>query len=220
MVNEFIRRVLLDDSDRWIIRQRVYKKWHRVYWKYKSRNNALRILGEWYVADNLNWQFRRHGLHQSFKKMPNSYYMKYQYDPVLDKKRIPTGTTKNRGLDIYARLVDSDNTVYNVGIEVYNWRGKYHSINDYIYNTRIKDKFTQYDKANRMLHVICMNKRNIPIIRERCKRDNISIIPLMENVTPELIDRLIKRGLIKPEFDKLEDIEDYNNAISKEFMGQ
>ena len=219
MVNDFVNEYLLTGSNDWIIRQRVYKKYHKVYWKYKSRINLLGVLGEWYVADNLNWQFRTNGLHQSFKKEPMSYYMKYQYDPVLDKKRIPTGTRKNRGLDIYVRLVDESNTSYNVGIEVYNWRGKYHSINDFIYKTRISNKFTRYDKQNQMIHCICMNKRNIPLIEERCMNDSIYIIPLRECISPELIDILIGKGQIKQEFDCLQDIEDFNRNLQERFLG-
>jgi len=218
MINKFISSILFNGSDEWIIRQRVYRKYHRIYWKYKSRNNLLRILGEWYVTDNLNWQFRTNGLHQSFKREPMSYYMKYQYHPVLDKKRTPTGVRKNRGLDIYVRLVDAENVSYNVGVEVYNWK-KLHNINNLIYTQRIRDKFKGYDKGNNMIHVICMNKRNIPLIAERCKRDDIYIIPVRENITPELIQRLINQCQIKPEFDSLRDIEDYNTRISKEFMG-
>lgn len=218
MTKEFIQNVLLNGSNQWIIRQRVYNKYHRIYWKYKSRNNLLRVLGEWYVSDNLNWQFRNNGLHHSYKIEPNSYYLKYQYDPVLDKKGKPTGTRKNRGLDIYCRLVDENNIHYRVAIEVYNWRGKYHSINDYIYKTRIANKFKRYDKNNHMIHIIAMNKRNISLIEDRCREDNIYIIPLMECISPELIDRLIRRGEIRPEFDSLDDIEDYNKKLQERFL--
>jgi hypothetical protein len=218
MLSEFLQDILLDGWEDWIVRQRVYNKWNKVYWKYKDRNNQLRVLGEWYVADNLNYQYRNKGLHQSFKLEPMSYYMKYQYHPVYDKKRKPTGKRKNHGIDIYCRIVDDDNNSYSIGIEVCNWRGKYHSLNDYIYETRIRNKFLNYDKQNNMIHFITMNKRNIPLIQDRCDRDNINIIPMREHITPELIDKLISKGLIKPEFDSLQDIEYYTNNLTGEYL--
>jgi hypothetical protein len=144
--------------------------------------------------------------------------MKYQYEPVYDKKRTVTGKRKNKGVDIYCRLVDENLNSYSAGIEVYNWK-KMHTINDFIYNQRIRNKFSAYDTQNSWMHVICMNYRNIPLIEERCKRDNIQIIGLRENITPELIDGLIRKGLIQPQFENMKDIEYYQQEICKKYYG-
>ena len=156
-------------------------------------------LGEQFVADNLHLQFHRKGLHYSYKRVPLSYYMKYQYTPYRSGRRYRTG------IDIYIRLVGEDNNSYRVDLECSNW-GKYHSINNHIFEQRILSKFLKYDANNRNIRCLVMNRRNIPLIEDRCRIHNINLLSVREHITPELLNRINKENLIKDEYQTFSDL--------------
>jgi len=168
---------LISFSSNWIIRPESVKEMKYVIRKYKDSNNQKGKLGEIYVKDNLRYQFRELGFKQSYKVTPMSYYMKYQY------------RHKKKGIDIYLRIVDENSNIYKVMIEVCNWM-KMHSINNYILNNRILDKFKKFDRLNRNYHMIAINQRNVRLIKNRCDNANALILPLREHITSELIQHL------------------------------
>jgi len=199
-LTEFIQNYLLDGSLDWIVTPEIHRKLKRIEVRYTDRANLLGRLGEQFVADNLHMQFQSRGLHYSYKKEPLSYYMKYQYTPYRSGRRYRTG------IDVYARLVDEDNNSYRVMLEISNWRGKYHSINNHIFEQRILSKFLKYDALNRNIRCLAMNRRNIRLIEDRCKIHNIHILPIREHITPELLNRIYKENLIKDEYQTFSDL--------------
>jgi hypothetical protein len=155
--------------------------------EHTDRNNCLGHLGECYVKECIKHQLNKSGLQYSYVTRPMAYRIRYQYP-------------KKFGIDIYLRMVDSDMGIHKAMIEVANWKVMVGGINDYIYNTRIVNKFRVWDKHNKCVHILCIQRRNIKYIADRCREDNIYIIPLREHYTPELIKHIREKDMISKEY--------------------
>lgn len=175
---------LIQSTSEWRISNDSYIKMKKVLRRYNDSNNIKGKLGEIYVYNNINNTLRLMGYKFSYKKAPMTYYMKKQY-------------RSGKGIDIYVRTVDENNNIHRMMIEVSNW-GKYHNINNYIYNKRILSKFKKWDKDWNCYHILAINKRNVNLLHKRCRRDGILILELPEHITPEFLLRLAQRG----EFDR------------------
>jgi len=178
--------VLIQSTSEWKVTDDAYIKMKKVMNRYRDTNNIKGGLGEVYVYSNITYTLRSMGYTFSYKKSPMTYYMKKQY------------RVKGKGIDIYLRMVNRNNNVSRIMLEVSNWK-KMHSINNYIYNKRILNKFKKWDKEWNCYHLLAINKRNVKIIKGRCRRDGILILELPEHITPEFLLRLAERGEFKSE---------------------
>ena len=61
-------------------------------------------------------------------------------------------------------------------------------------------KFRKYDRYNRCIHLVAMNKRNVKLIQSKCDEDNKLILPLENHITPEFIQRLEEKDMIVDNF--------------------
>jgi len=172
---------LIEQTNDYRVSRDSYLKMKKVLRRYRDLNNIKGLIGELYVYDNLTTTLRLMGYTFSYKKSPMTYYMKKQY------------RVKRKGIDIYLRMVNKDGFTYRLMIEVSNW-GKYHNINNYIYNKRILSKFKRWDKDWNCYHVLAINKRNSKLLKARCRRDGILILELPEHITPDFLMRLAERG--------------------------
>ena len=148
----------------------------KVVSRYNNPENCKGKLGETYFNACITQQLREKGLGFNLKSIPNSYRGFPQYP-------------KAKGIDLYLRITDNNNKVFRCMIEVSNW-GKYHTINDYIFHNRIKNKFDKWDKLDRNFHIVAINHRNVKLIKDRCDKQGIIIIPLREHITSEFLERI------------------------------
>jgi len=172
---------LIEQTNDYRVSRDSYLKMKKVLRRYKDLNNIKGKLGELYVYDNLTNTLKQMGYKFSYKKLPMTFYTKKQY-------RI-----RGKGIDIYVRMVNKDGFTYRLMIEVSNW-GKYHNINNYIYNKRILSKFKRWDKEWNCYHILAINERNVKLLKARCRRDGILILQLPEHITPDFLIRLANRG--------------------------
>jgi hypothetical protein len=172
---------LIYQTDDYRVSRDSYLKMKKVLRRYRDLNNIKGKLGELYVYDNIINTLRQMGYRFSYKREPMTFYTKKQY-------RI-----NGKGIDIYIRMVNQNNFVYRLMIEVSNWK-KMRNINNYIYTKRILNKFKRWDKDWNCYHILAINRRNVKLLKARCRRDGILILELPEHVTPDFLLRLAERG--------------------------
>jgi hypothetical protein len=198
MNSEFIQKVLLDCSSKWYITPNtlvlLLDMIHSWTVKNPNRNpndsrNLKGDLGELYVRECIKRQLADRGLVYSHSTRPMNYQIRYQYP-------------KARCIDIYLRLVDEDMNIHKAMIEVSNWQHLKWGISDYIFEDRILNKFKRYDRYNRCEHILCVQRRNVRYIAQRCRDNKITIIPLREHITPEYIYGIRDKNLVSEEYIK------------------
>ena len=171
--------LLVKSSDSWMIYKDMVKKMNRIVGWGKNLNNVKGKLGELYVRFNIRYTLQKNGYKERHCTDPKTFTLIPLYRGY-------------KGIDIYLRVTDKDNKTYRAFIEISNW-GKYHDINEYLFNTRILAKFNRFDKNHKYIHILCMNKRNSKLVEDYCKKNDILLIPLREHITPSLLKTLIER---------------------------
>jgi len=184
-MNTFLNKYIINDSDNWLIDDITLNILEDEINRWKAENpnkepdndnNLKGRLGEIYVAECLKRQLYGYGFKYSYKSEPMSFRLRYQYP-------------QDKGIDIYLRIIDDNCKVYRIFIEVCNW-GKYHSINWYVFLTRIQFKFFKWDWKERYYHIIAINHRNVSLIEDKVAQLGTYIIPLREHITPDFIQRI------------------------------
>ena len=66
-------------------------------------------------------------------------------------------------------------------IEICNWKA--FQVNDYIFEKRISSKYDKYDRLDRCIHIVAINKHCGKKIVDRCKSKGILIMPLRGQIT-------------------------------------
>lgn len=171
--DEFIQK-LIDDTKKYIISEELEKKFIEILNKYTNERSRKRELNEAYV----NWNFQ-----ESLRNMGYTYSCSpksYTYRRTKDYK---AGKKKGRGIDNRFTVIhDTPENRMNIVIEVKGWM-KYRDINDYLFDNQILDRFNKYDPQNKAYRLLAINKRNVKLIEERCKVNNIQILPLKNQMT-------------------------------------
>lgn len=112
-------------------------------------------------------------------KEPNSYMIRYHWGKKKGSHR--------KGVDVWLRYFDRNCNPIDYLIEIMGWKRLRFGISDYLYNKRIANRFKRYDPNNKRIHVAIITRHNIPLIAERCKRDNIKIVSIPIHPTPSYL---------------------------------
>jgi hypothetical protein len=176
----FIEKYVLSDSMTWLISNKTLQLLKKKTLEIKDLNNLKGKLGEIYVYDCLFNQLIKHGFKHSKIAKHDSFYIRKYYRAK--------GRSGN-GIDLYLVIYDKEGRKYRLLIEVSNW-GKYHTINEHIWNDRIQSKFDRYDRLDRCIHIVAINHRNVRLVENKAKRDGTIILSLREHITPDFLSRI------------------------------
>lgn len=184
-MSDFLEEYLLSDSHNWCIRRHIVPRMLQAiinYDKPEEEDYLKAILGEMYVKSNLVYQLHSKGFRWNSILKPMTYRIEHKYKSYGNKK----------GVDIYIKLADKDGHIYRCMIEVYNWMN-YHYFLPYI-KGRISEKLKG---KNGYYHAICMNRNNIVHAKDVCKELGITIIPINEQITEEMVMSYISNNIRK-----------------------
>lgn len=162
---------------KWNCCKKNLKRYYKRIPEHLHRRYKVGLATEYLARDNLNRYLKSKGIKRIRNGIaPNSYIIKYQFG----KRK---GTNK-KGVDIWLRYFNEKSESQDYFIEVSGWKKMSFGISDDVYNRRFRDRFTTYDPKNKGTHVVMITKPNIPLIADRCKRDNIKLVAIPIHVTP------------------------------------
>jgi len=174
MNNDEIVKRLIDDTKNYMIPPELDRQFIKILNKYTNDNSRKCRLNEAYVNWNFQESLRDMGYKYSCSPKP------YTYRRTRDYK---AGKKNGRGIDNRFTVIhDTPENRMNIVIEVKGWM-KYRDINDYIFEKQVLKRFTDYDPQNTSYRFLAVNKRNVKLIQERCKANNIQILPLKNQIT-------------------------------------
>jgi len=174
MNNEEFIQHLIEDAQNYIISKELERQFIEILNKYKSDTSRKCKLNEAYVNWNFQQSLRDLGYKYSCSPKP------YTYRRTRDYK---AGKKRGRGIDNRFTIInDTPENRMNIVVEVKGWM-KYRDINDYLFKKQVLDRFTDYDPKNKAYRFLAVNKRNTRLIEERCKINNIMILPLKNQIT-------------------------------------
>jgi len=84
------------------------------------------------------------------------------------------------GIDFFLTVNASDGTAHEFFIEFKNWG---HYPISHLFEKDILSRFTDHDPGKKRHWIVTMNKRNIEDIKEPCRQNDITIIPIEQHVT-------------------------------------
>ncbi len=141
-----------------------------------QRNTKLGNIGEKFVGYCICHSLWKLGYPIHFGGLPHSYHLlsKFGADDV-----------GRGGVDFKLIISNLDEESYGLLIESKNWN--HYSISNTEFNGQIRNRFTRLDDNNEYQWIVTMNTRNIDNIRTRCEDNNIHILPMRDQITPENI---------------------------------
>jgi hypothetical protein len=175
--------ILQKESLNWRITDQLIRKIVKRINLGKDRANTLGRIGEINARYHISRTLHKYGYRWSSKLKPMTYQIQHLYRGY-------------RGIDFYVVVMDVNSMTWKLMIEVSNWAS--YRI-DYFYRTRVKEKFTRYDRYNRCYHLWIVNRRNASRVIEEAKRDKIILLPVVEHITPDFINRRYKANDIEQE---------------------
>ena len=152
-----------------------------------SGNTTLGNIGEKFVGYCICHSLWRLGYTISFHNRPHSYLLTLKYG--ANEEGVG-------GIDFKLVIVNLDERRYRFLIETKNW-GDHYPITADMFSTEILDRFTRIDTNREYVWVITMNTRNIEGIQPRCENNNIHILPIEHQITP---DNISDNAIMRPVF--------------------
>jgi len=175
---------------------KLFKRKHPPLTK-KQRCYYKGRLAEILTESNLRIMFHRAGYRRGKKDVPMSYFLTPQYGSV----------------DVYVRFTNINRESQHVLFEVKNFK-KYSYYSEGRFIVKVLDRFTKTDPEHKYIWVLCVNRRNIPVMQGYCKKNNILILPFNEDYTPEFILKKISEDAI------LDELEFYSGESKKPPTGE
>lgn len=168
----FLDKYLFNGCSKWKILEYTAQELINIDETIEDHNNKHGKMGELYVWDCLREHLQDKGFRWNRRKFPFTYVRQQQYRK---------GFKGNGGIDHYLILRDENAKEYRCMIEISNWKAI--QINDHIFETRIANKFTKYDRLDRCFHICAINKNCGKKIVDKCEEKGILIMYLRGQIT-------------------------------------
>jgi len=141
-----------------------------------SEKKRLGDIGEEFVAMIIRWVM----WDKKFKidhKERMSYHIEMHYGA-------PKYSSEG-GIDKLWNIYDEIDTIYRIAAEIKNWMKLEYYSNEK-FDEDILERFTKNVYDEEVVKILLMNKRNIHLLSDRCKKNNIRIIPIEHQITETL----------------------------------
>ena len=86
---------------------------------------------------------------------------------------------------------------YRCFVEVKNWTLMRNGIDDDIFESEILDRFRKNDRFGRRFWALAITEVNVRYIEERCRRNNIRIIPIAEYLTDLQMEPMFLKPILE-----------------------
>ena len=149
-----------------------------------KQNTVKGIIGEKFVAYCIGHSLWKLGYCLDPSLHPRSYSLTTKYG---------CNATGHGGMDFLLDIVDEKGLTHRILIEVKNWK-HYSYLSRTTFRKKILNRFRRVDANREYQWVLAMNTRNIGLIKSRCSRYHIKILPIAHHITPEWMrnDNIIK----------------------------
>ena len=155
-----------------------------------NRSNYLGDVGELLVEYGIKWYFWNRG----FKI---GRFWNYTFRVISQYKA--DKTTRKGGIDFYIKFRYGWRT-YRLFIEVKNWddfvTGK-GIISDGRFKSQILDRYTKYDRFRIRKRILVITDGYTNNIKLRCEKHGIKVIPLQNQIMPELLHETLVESNLK-----------------------
>ncbi len=141
----------------------------------RKQNTVKGIIGEKFVAYCIGHSLWRLGYCLDPSPHPRSYSL---------TRKFGCNATGHGGMDYLLNIVDGKGMNHRILIEVKNWK-HYSYLPPTTFRKKILNRFRRVDANREYQWVLAMNTRNIPLIKARCTRNHIYILPIAHHITPE-----------------------------------
>ncbi|MFE3845855.1 hypothetical protein ACFL1L_03225 [Thermoplasmatota archaeon] len=168
--------MIITESEYESLVPRLIERKNELNSRHNDRNTILGILGEKFVGYCICHSLWKLGYSLNYQYSPHSYRIVPKYGANEDGVG---------GIDLHLTITNKDEIRYNFLIEIKNWA--HYSITPSMFRTEILDRFLRVDSHGYYSWIITMNRRNIENLRNRCKENNIHILPIDEHITPDYV---------------------------------
>jgi hypothetical protein len=175
---------LLPVGQNWMITKDIHKKIRKIVGRRtvltkKQEDNIKGKIGEVFTKANLRKTFHQAGYRENTTGA-KTFTLNYHY----------------RGyIDFYLRFTNQNGEVYRCFIEVKNWK-KWNYCTDKMFQRKILERFTKWDRDHKYYWILCINHRNLPVVAPYCEKYGILILPLREHYTKQLIRKIANENRI------------------------
>jgi len=175
---------LLPVGQNWMITKDIHKKIRKIVGRRtvltkKQEDNIKGKISEVFTKANLRKTFHQAGYRENMVGV-KTFTLNYHY----------------RGyIDFYLRFTNQNGEVYRCFIEVKNWK-KWNYCTDKMFQRKILERFTKWDRDHKYYWILCINHRNLPVVAPYCEKYGILILPLREHYTKQLIRKIANENRI------------------------